>query len=50
MRSMRNAVSRIYFLIYFINMAFRKGKLMPHDKFSGTLYKLIYITKEKEKQ
>ena len=32
------AVSRIYFIMYFINAVFRKGKLMPHDKLSGTLY------------
>ena len=31
-------VSRIYFLAYLINAAFRKGRLMPHDKLSGTLY------------
>ena len=30
--------SRIYFIMYFINAVFRKGKLMPHDKLSGTLY------------
>ena len=39
------AASRVYFLIYFINMVFRKGKLMPHDKLSGTLYKPINIKK-----
>ena len=32
------AVSRIYFFIYFINVVLRKGKLMPHDKLSRTLY------------
>ena len=32
------AVSRIYFVIYFINVVLRRGKLMPHDKLSGTLY------------
>lgn len=32
------AVSRIYFIWYFINVVLRKGKLMPHDKFSKTLY------------
>ena len=32
------AVSRVYFFMYFINAVFRKGKLMPHDKLSGTLY------------
>ena len=32
------AVSRIYFIMYFINAVFRKGKLMPHDKLSETLY------------
>ena len=31
-------ISRIYFFIYFINVILRKGKLMPHDKLSGTLY------------
>ena len=31
-------ISRIYFIIYFINVVLRKGKLMPHDKLSGTLY------------
>ena len=30
--------SRIYFIMYFINAVFRKGKLMPHDKLSGTRY------------
>ena len=32
------AVSRIYFVWYFINIVLRKGKLMPHDKLSKTLY------------
>ena len=32
------AVSRIYFFIYFINVVLRKGRLMPHDKLSKTLY------------
>lgn len=31
-------LSRVYYLIYFINVVLRKGKLMPHDKLSGTLY------------
>ena len=31
-------ISRIYFFIYLINVVLRKGKLMPHDKLSGTLY------------
>jgi hypothetical protein len=31
-------ISRLYFVMYFINVVLRKGKLMPHDKFSGTLY------------
>ena len=31
-------ISRIYFFIYLINVILRKGKLMPHDKLSGTLY------------
>ena len=32
------AVSRVYFLIYLINVVLRKGRLTPHDKLSGTLY------------
>ena len=32
------AVSRVYFLVYLVNVVFRKGKLMPHDKLSGTVY------------
>ena len=31
-------LSRIYFILYFINMVFRKGRPMPHDKLSGTHY------------
>ena len=31
-------ISCIYFFIYLINVILRKGKLMPHDKLSGTLY------------
>ena len=31
-------ISRIYFFIYLINVVLRKGKLMPHDKLSGTIY------------
>ena len=31
-------ISRIYFFIYFINAVFVKGRLMPHDKLSRTLY------------
>ena len=31
-------ISRIYFLLYFVNLVLRKGKPMPHDKLSGTLY------------
>jgi uncharacterized RDD family membrane protein YckC len=31
-------ISRIYFFIYFINAIFGKGRLMPHDKLSRTLY------------
>ena len=31
-------ISRLYFVMYFINVVLRKGKLMPHDKLSGTLY------------
>ena len=37
------AVSRIYFFIYFINVVLRKGKLMPHDKLSRTLYMVTDI-------
>ena len=32
------AISRLYFFIYFINVVLRKGRLMPHDKLSRTLY------------
>lgn len=32
------AVSRIYFFMYFINVVLRRGRLMPHDKLSRTLY------------
>ena len=32
------AISRVYFLIYLINVGLRKVRLMPHDKLSGTLY------------
>ena len=31
-------LSRVYFILYFINMVFRKGRPMPHDRLSGTLY------------
>ncbi len=31
-------LSRVYFIIYFINVVLRKGKPMPHDKLSGTVY------------
>ena len=31
-------LSRVYFLLYLINVVFRKGRPMPHDKLSGTLY------------
>jgi uncharacterized RDD family membrane protein YckC len=31
-------VARLYFFWYFINIVFRKGALMPHDKLSGTYY------------
>lgn len=30
--------ARLYFIWYFINIVFRKGALMPHDKLSGTYY------------
>ena len=36
-------ISRIYFIIYFINVVIKKGKLMPHDKLSGTLYMVTDI-------
>ena len=42
------AASRVYFLMYFIDMVFRKGKLMPHDKLSGTLYTVICTAKKEE--
>jgi hypothetical protein len=32
------AISRLYFVFYFINVVIRRGKLMPHDRLSGTLY------------
>ena len=32
------AVSRLYFAWYIINMLFRKGAPMPHDRLSGTRY------------
>ena len=31
-------LSRIYFIMYFINMVFRKGRSMPHDRLSRTRY------------
>lgn len=31
-------ISGLYFIWYFINAVFRKGKLMPHDKLSRTHY------------
>ena len=34
-------ISRIYFFIYFINVVLKKGRLMPHDKLSRTLYMAI---------
>lgn len=36
-------LSRVYFIIYiyFINVVLRKGKPMPHDKLSGTVYMAI---------
>ena len=37
------AVSRIYFIIYFINVVLRRGRLMPHDKLSRTLYMVTDI-------
>lgn len=36
-------VSRFYFVLYFINVVLRKGKLMPHDKLSGTLYMAVEL-------
>ena len=37
-------ISRIYFFIYLINVVLRKGKLMPHDKLSGTIYMATEIS------
>ena len=34
-------ISRLYFIIYLINMVFRKGAPMLHDKLSGTVYMAI---------
>ena len=31
-------LSRVYFILYFINVVLRKGKPMPHDKLSRTVY------------
>ena len=39
-------ISRIYFFIYFINVVLRKGKLMPHDKLSRTLYMATAIPEQ----
>lgn len=33
------AISRIYFVLYFINVILRRGKPMPHDKLSKTHYR-----------
>ena len=38
-------LSRVYYLIYFINVVLRKGKLMPHDKLSHTLYMVADLSK-----
>ena len=35
-------LSRVYFIIYFINVVLRKGKPMPHDKLSGTVYMSLH--------
>ena len=40
-------ISRIYFFIYFINVILRKGKLMPHDRLSGTLYMVTDIPEKR---
>ena len=32
------ALSRVYFLVYLVIVMFGNGKLMPHDKLSGTVY------------
>ena len=42
------AASRIYFIMYFIDMVFRKGRLMPHDKLRGTQYKAICAAQKEE--
>ena len=39
-------VSRIYFFMYFINVVLRKGKPMPHDKLSRTLYMATEIPEQ----
>ena len=39
-------LSRVYFFIYFINIAVRKGKSMPHDKLSGTVYMATEVPEE----
>ncbi len=36
-------VSRLYFMIYFVNVVLRRGKLMPHDKLSETLYMVVEL-------
>ena len=35
--------SRFYYVLYFINVVLRRGKLMPHDKLSGTLYMAVEL-------
>lgn len=32
-------IARLYYVWYFINVIFRKGALMPHDKLSKTVYR-----------
>ena len=39
-------LSRVYFFIYFINILLRKGKSMPHDKLSGTVYMATEVPEE----
>ena len=39
-------LSRVYFFIYFINIVLRKGKSMPHDKLSGTVYMATEVPEE----
>lgn len=38
------AVSKYYFVWYIINIVFRRGVLMPHDRLSGTQYMAIEMS------